>query len=158
MGEQLRTDANRTSAEEGAYRPGATEAGAYGPDGGKSTGQLMKEVTEDVSTLFRKEIELAKAEIVGGLTEKIKGIAIIATAGVFGLFALIFLLLAIRDGFDNFLWAWVADLATGGVLILLGVIAVLVARKKLATPIDPELTKKTLKEDVDFAKSLGRRS
>jgi hypothetical protein len=43
------------------------------------------------------------------------------------------------------------------VLILLGAIAVLFARKKLATPINPELTKKTLKEDVEFAKNLGRR-
>jgi hypothetical protein len=130
---------------------------AYSPNGAKSAGQLMKEVTEDLSTLFRKEVDLAKAEVLGGLTEKAKGIAIIAVAGVFGFFALIFLLLAIRDGFDNILPTWLADIATGGVLILIGVIAVLVARKKLATPINPELTKKTLKEDVEFAKSLGRR-
>jgi hypothetical protein len=148
MDEDLRTDTYTSAGPEGAD---------YRSNGGKSAGQLMKEVTEDLSTLFRKEIELAKAEVVGGLTEKLKGIVIVAVAGVFGLFALIFMLLAIRDGFDNFLWTWLADLATGGVLILFGIIAVLVARKKLATPINPELTKKTLKEDVEFAKSLGRR-
>lgn len=147
MDEQLRTDPYRSS----------DPAGPYNPNGEKSAGQLMKEVTEDLSTLFRKEIELAKSEVVGGLTQKIKGVAIIAVAGVFGFFALIFLLLAIRDGFDNFLWTWMADLATGAVLILVGGIAVLFARKKLATPIDPKLSKKSLKEDVEFAKSIGRR-
>ena len=129
----------------------------YSGNGQKSAGQLMKEVTEDLSLLFRKEIELAKAEIVGGATEKAKGVAVIVVAATFGFFALIFLMLAIRDGFDTFLWTWVADIATALVLILMGVIAVLFARKKLATPINPELTKKTLKEDVEFAKSLGRR-
>lgn len=148
MDEQLRTDRYRSSTDEGDL---------YNPNGEKSAGQLMKEVTEDLSTLFRKEIELAKAEVVGGLTQKIKGVAIIAVAGVFGFFALIFLLLAIRDGFDDFLWTWLADLATGAVLILIGGIAVLFARKKLATPIEPKLSKKSLKEDVEFAKSLGRR-
>src|SRR5918994_2421670 len=115
-----------------SYSERDSEGGrAYSPDGAKSAGQLMKEVTEDLSTLFRKEIELAKAEVLGGLTEKAKGIAIIAVAGVFGLFALVFLLLAIRDGFDSILSTWLADIATGGVLILIGVIAVLFARKKL---------------------------
>jgi hypothetical protein len=140
------------------FSSSTTDSGAYRSNGSeKSAGQLMKEVTEDLSTLFRKEIELAKAEVVGGLTEKIKGAVIIAVAGVFAFFALIFMLLAIRDGFDNFLWTWLADIATGGVLILFGVLAVLIAKKKLATPMNAELTKKTLKDDVEFAKSLGRR-
>ena len=123
----------------------------------KSAGQLMKEVTEDLSTLFRKEIELAKQEVGNSVAEKAKGAAIVAIAGVLGFFALIFLLLAIRDGFATFLWTWLADLATAGVLLLLGALGVLFAKKKLTTPISTEMTKQTIKEDVELVKTLGRR-
>lgn len=123
----------------------------------KSAGQLMKEVTEDISTLFRKEIELAKQEIGQSVSEKVKGAVIIAVAGVLGFFALIFLLLAIRDGFATFLWTWVADIATAGVLLLIGAAGAFFAKKKLTTPISADMTKQTIKEDVELVKTLGRR-
>jgi hypothetical protein len=123
---------------------------------GRSAGQLMKEVTEDLSTLIRKEIELAKQELGSALGEKAKGAAMIAIAATFAFFALIFLLLALRDGLDTFLWTWIADLITAGVLLLIGGIGVFIARKKLTAPIKAEMTKKTIKEDVEFAKNLGR--
>ncbi|MDP9235009.1 MAG: phage holin family protein [Actinomycetota bacterium] len=134
-----------------------TTTQSYRPDGSsKSAGQLVKEVTEDVSTLIRKEIDLAKQELGTSLAAKAKGAVIIAIAGVLGLFALIFLLLALRDGLDAFLWRWVADLITAAVLLVIGGVAALVAKKKLTTPINPELTKKTIKDDVEWAKSVGR--
>jgi uncharacterized membrane protein YqjE len=125
--------------------------------GGKSAGRLMKEITEDLSSLFRKEIELAKQEIGGSVKAKAKGAAIIAIAGVFAALALMFFLLAVRDGFDTFLWTWLADIATALVLLVIGGIAALVARKKLATPIQADLTKQTVKEDIEWAKSIGKR-
>jgi uncharacterized membrane protein YqjE len=135
-----------------------TEVGAHSTGvGGPSAGQLMKQVTEDLSTLVRKEIELAKQELGDSVAVKAKGAVIIAIAGVMGVFALIFLLLALRDGLDAFLWEWLADLITAAVLILIALIAALVARRKLQSPIQTELTKQTIKEDVEFAKSLGRR-
>ena len=122
----------------------------------KSAGQLMKEISEDFSTLFRKEIELAKQELSESLTAKAKGAAIIAVAGVLAFFALIFLLLAIRDGLDNLLWTWVADIVTAVILLVIGAIGALIAKKKLATPIKTDLTKQTIKEDVEWAKTLGK--
>jgi uncharacterized membrane protein YqjE len=123
---------------------------------GKSAGQLMKEISEDFSTLFRKEVELIKQELGQSISTKVKGAVIIVLAGSLAFFALIFMLLAIRDGFDNILWTWVADLATAGVLLVIGLIAVLVAKRKLTAPISTELTKKTIKEDVEWAKTLGK--
>ncbi len=124
----------------------------------KSAGQLMKEVTEDLSTLFRKEIELAKQEIGQSVAEKVKGAVIIAIAGTLAFFALIFILLAIRDGFDNFLWTWLADLATAVVLLVIGAVAALFAKNKLTKPISADKTKQTIKDDVEMMKSLGRNS
>jgi uncharacterized membrane protein YqjE len=140
-------------------QPPTTEDFYRGDGGaaGKSAGQLMKEITEDLSTLFRKEIELAKQEIGTAASTKAKGAAIIAIAGFFGLLALMFLLLAVRDGFDTFLWQWAADIATALLLIAIGGIAALVARKKLQTPISADLTKQTVKEDIEWAKSIGKR-
>jgi uncharacterized membrane protein YqjE len=125
--------------------------------GNRSVGQLMREITEDISTLFRKEIELAKQEVGESIAVKAQGAVIIAIAGVFGLLALMFMLLALRDGLDTFLWPWVADLVTALVLLVCGAIGALVAKKKLQAPIKTELTKKTIKDDVELAKSLSKR-
>jgi uncharacterized membrane protein YqjE len=129
----------------------------YRGDGQKSAGQLMKEVTEDLSTLVRKEIELAKQELGQSVSAKLKGAALIAIAGVMGFFALIFGLLAIRDALTLVVSEWAADLITMGALLLIGLIGILVARRKLATPVSAEMTKQTIKEDVEWAKTLGRR-
>lgn len=131
-----------------------TFAGTTDPT--KSAGQLMKEVTEDMSTLIRKEIELAKQEVGASVSTKLKGAAIGAIVAVLGFFALIFLLLAIRDGFDNFLWTWLADLVTAVILLAIGGAGAMIAKKKLAAPLNTELTKQTIKEDVQWAKTLGK--
>lgn len=123
---------------------------------GRSAGQLMKEITEDLSTLVRKEIELAKEELGTSVAAKAQGAAIFAVVAVMGLFMLIFLLLALRDGLDTFLWTWAADLITVGVLGIIALIAALIAKRKLATPIKADMTKKTIKEDVEWAKTLGK--
>ncbi len=123
----------------------------------KSAGTLMKEVTEDLSTLIHKEIELAKQELGESISAKVKGAVIITIAAFLGFFALIFVLMAIRDGFIEILPAWAADFATAAVLIALGMLGALIAKRKLATPISTELTKLSVREDVETLKSLGRR-
>lgn len=125
---------------------------------GKSAGQLIKEVSEDISTLVRKEIELAKQELSKAVAEKVKGTIVLLVVGALGLFALIFLLLAVRDGLSEVLWTWAADLVTAGILLAIAGGAGLFAKRKLAAPISAEMTKKTIKDDVEFAKSIGRRS
>lgn len=131
---------------------------SYTSDGraAKSTGQLMKEVTEDLSTLIRQEIALAKQEIGDSVSTKLKGVAIIAIAGALGFFALIFLLLAIRDGLDNAMGTWLADLVTAVILLAIGGAGAMMAKKKLTAPVKTDLTKQTIKEDVEWAKTLGR--
>ncbi|MEA2452228.1 MAG: putative Actinobacterial Holin-X, holin superfamily [Actinomycetota bacterium] len=123
----------------------------------KSAGTLMKEVTEDFSTLIRQEIALAKQELGESISAKVKGMVIIMIAAVLGMFALIFVLFAIRDGFIEILPPWAADFATAAVLVTLGVLGALFAKKKLATPISTELTKLSVSEDIETLKSIGRR-
>ena len=82
---------------------------------------------------------------------------ILSEAGASVFFALIFVLLAVRDGLDTFMWTWVADLVTAALLLALGAGGALFAKRKLATPISAEMTQRSLKEDVDLARSVIKR-
>ncbi|MBT2548037.1 phage holin family protein [Arthrobacter sp. ISL-65] len=60
-----------------------------------SLGELLGEVTRDLSTLMRQELELAKAEAKQSATRAGKGGGMLAGAGVAGHFVLAFLSLAL---------------------------------------------------------------
>jgi uncharacterized membrane protein YqjE len=126
----------------------------------KSAGQLLKEVTEDLSTLVRKEVELAKQELGHSVSEKAKGIAAFAILATLGFFSLIFMLFSIRDALVTVMngWVWLADILTAVILLLIGFLAFLFAKKKMAAPISAEKTKESLKADVEMVKTVGRRN
>jgi hypothetical protein len=60
-----------------------------------SLGELLGDVTRDLSTLMRQEVELAKAELKQSATRAGKGSGMLAGAGVAGHFVLVFLSLAL---------------------------------------------------------------
>jgi hypothetical protein len=64
----------------------------------ESLGQLLGEVTKDISTLFRQEVELAKAELSESAKKAGKGAGMFGGAGVAGLLALVFLSVALWWG------------------------------------------------------------
>lgn len=64
----------------------------------ESLGQLLGEVTKDISTLFRQEVELAKAELSQSAKKAGKGAGMFGAAGVAGLLALVFLSVALWWG------------------------------------------------------------
>lgn len=60
-----------------------------------SLGDLLGEVTRDMSTLMRQEVELARVELKQSATRAGKGSGMLAAAGVSGHFVLLFLSLAL---------------------------------------------------------------
>ncbi|WHP59428.1 phage holin family protein [Arthrobacter sp. KFRI-F3372] len=60
-----------------------------------SLGELLGDVTRDLSTLMRQEVELAKAELKQSATKAGKGSGMLAGAGVAGHFVLLFLSLGL---------------------------------------------------------------
>ncbi|WPU11467.1 phage holin family protein [Pseudarthrobacter oxydans] len=60
-----------------------------------SLGELLGDVTRDLSTLMRQEVELAKAELKQSATKAGKSSGMLAGAGVAGHFVLVFLSLAL---------------------------------------------------------------
>ena len=72
--------------------------------GDRSLGELISEVTGDLSTLMRQELELAKAEVQQSASRAGKGAGMLGGAAVAGYFVLLFLSIA--------LW-WAIGSATG---------------------------------------------
>src|SRR5919107_2885428 len=107
--------------------------------------RAIQEVTDKAELLVREEVALAKAEMTDKVTKLIKGAVFGIVAGVFALFALIYLLHALSWGIwdvlddgDNF---WLGFLITGVLILVLGIVAGLVAVRliKKGSPPAPQM-------------------
>jgi membrane protein len=121
----------------------------------QSAVQLVTSIAGDTATLVRKEMELARQEVVESITGLIKGVAALAVAGIFGLFALGWLASTLAVALDNVLAPWASRLIVAGIFLLFAVAAVMFGRRKPKPPL--EQTKRTIKEDVTWAKAQLKR-
>jgi hypothetical protein len=85
-----------------------------------SLGELLGDVTLDLSTLMRQEVELAKAELKQSTSRAGKGAGMLAGAGVGGHFVLLFLSLAL-------MWALGAIMPLGWSALIVAVIWAIIA-------------------------------
>ena len=123
-----------------------------------STGELVKELSEQTTTLVRKEIELAKAELSQKGKVAGEGAGMFGGAAVVGLLALGTLTTMILALLDKAMDLWVAALI---VTVVYGAIAAVLAltgkdRVKKGMPPAPEQTVETVKEDVQWAKNRAK--
>ena len=98
-----------------------------------SLGELLGEVTRDMSTLMRQEVELAKVELKDSAVRAGKGSGMLAGAGIAGHFVLIFLSLALWWALGTL---WGLGWSGVAVAVLWGIIAAVLAalgRKELKT-------------------------
>jgi uncharacterized membrane protein YqjE len=82
----------------------------------ESLSAAVTEVSEKLTVLIREEIELAKVEVTEKATSLGRGAAAVAVGAVFGVFALIFVLLTI---------AWAINDATGDLWLGFAIVMVL---------------------------------
>ena len=107
--------------------------------------RAVQDITEKAQLLVHEEIELAKAEMTEKVTKLIKGAVFGIVAGVFAVFALIYLLHALSWGINDLLdvstAVWAGYLITGGLILLVGLIAGLLALRfvKRGSPPTPKL-------------------
>ena len=78
----------------------------------------MSEVSERMSVLVREEIELAKVEMTHKVSSIARGAAAVAAGAVFGVFAVIFLLLTIAWILDAILVNGAGDIWIGFAIVL----------------------------------------
>jgi uncharacterized membrane protein YqjE len=102
------------------------------PAENENLAKAVAEVSERMSVLVREEIELAKVEMTTKATSIARGAAAVAVGAVFGVFALIFVLLTIAWSINDatgHLWLGFAIVMV--LLVLLTVFAFLFAWRKL---------------------------
>jgi len=122
---------------------------------GRPTGELVKQLSEQTSTLVRQEIELAKSELAEKGKAAGRGAGMLGGAGLIGLLALgaltACLILLLAEAMDAWLAALILTVAyavVAGILALSGR-----ERVKEGMPPAPEQTVESVKEDVRWAKS-----
>jgi uncharacterized membrane protein YqjE len=124
----------------------------------QSTGDLIRQLSEQTSDLVRQEVALAKAE----LTQKGKQAGI--GAGMFGgaslmtVLGLIALTAAAIAGLSEAMDVWAAALIVGAVYLAAAGVLALLGRNRIqeGMPAKPEQTIETVKEDMEWAKSQAK--
>ncbi len=138
-----------------AYEPPQPESP---PGRDESVGQLLRELSEQTSTLVRQEVALAKAELTQKGKAAGKGAGLLVGAAVMGL--------ALLGAFTAFLIALIALLVPvwAAALVVTVLYALVVAGLGLAgraalrkaAPPTPEQTIDSVKEDVQWAKTQAK--
>lgn len=121
------------------------------PVGDRPLSDLLSELTDDLSTLFRQEVQLAKIEVKREATKVGKASGMLAAGGMLGFVALLLLAWAAS-------WGLASVMPTGFAFLIVGVVFAAVAavvgsagrkRMKSVNP-TPEMTIETLKEDKEW--------
>lgn len=135
----------------------ARPAGAS-PDEQPSTGELLKGLADDATTLIRQEILLARQELQEGLTASAKASAMLVAAGVLGLYAFFFLLYTIGVAIGGPEWLGFA-IVTVVLLIVVAVLGLIGRNRLAASKVAPEKAKaelqttaNELKEEITWGK------
>jgi uncharacterized membrane protein YqjE len=136
-------------------QPGSVQSGSVHPGADdRSLGEVVSDLSSNLSTLMKQEMELAKVEIKEEVSKVGKGAGLLGGAGFAGYFVLLFLSLALTFLLDNWLPIEAAALITAGVWAVVAAVLALTGRKELQEA-NPQLptTQQTLKEDVQWAKA-----
>ena len=124
----------------------------------RPTGELLRQLSDETTTLVKQEVELAKAE----LQEKGKqagiGAGMFGGAGLFGVGAFAALTACLIAVLESPLSLWLAALIVAVVYAAIaGVLAVRGKQKvKEAAPPVPEQARESAKEDLEWAKTRAR--
>ena len=106
----------------------------------RSLGEIVSDITTDLSTLVKQEMDLAKVELKQEVSQAGKGAGMLGGAGVAGLMVLVFASLALTFLLDNWLPIELAALIT---TLLWAVVAAVLATsgRKALKESNPQLPK-----------------
>ncbi|KRV50533.1 hypothetical protein AQ490_15785 [Wenjunlia vitaminophila] len=124
-----------------------------------STGELVKQASEQITLLVRQEMRLAQAEMAAKGKRFGLGGGMLGGAGVVALFALVPLVGAGTAALALVLPVWAAALVMFGALMLLAACMALigVAQVKLATPSTPPDFIESVKADMEQIRERAHR-
>jgi Putative Actinobacterial Holin-X, holin superfamily III len=123
-----------------------------GPDSRPSLGEVLSDVTQDISTLMRQEVELAKAEIRQSATKAGKGAGMLGGAGISGYMVVLFVSIAAWWGLgDTTGHGWSALIVAAAWLIVAAALA-LAGRNEIKSVSGLPRTAESVKKIPDAVK------
>ncbi len=124
-----------------------------------SAGELVKQLSEQVSRLIRDELKLAEYEMTRKAKRAGRGAGMFGGSGLLALYGIGCLLAAAIIGLAGVLPAWAAALIVGGVLLAVAGLAALLGKSQVskATPPVPEQTVQSVRADVEEIKERAHR-
>lgn len=124
-----------------------------------STGELIKLLSEQVSTLVRDELKLAQLEMTRKGKQAGIGAGMLGGGGVLALYGIGCLIACAIIGISRVLAPWLSALVVGVALLAVAGIAALVGKSRLqqATPPVPQEAVQSVKADVDEIKERTHR-
>lgn len=125
----------------------------------RSTAELIRLIGQDVSTLLRREVELARKEVVGAVGARLMALGSVAGAGILALVGLVFCGLAAAAALDAAQVApWASRLIVAAIFLVLAAGGAGFAWTRMKNPpLMPEQTKRTIREDVKWARAQLKR-
>ncbi len=126
----------------------------------QSAGELVQQVTEQVSLLVRDELKLAQLEMTRKGKEAGKGLGMLGGAGLVALYGVACLIACVIIAISHVLQAWLAALIIGAALLAAAAVVSAVGRSHLrkATPPTPTEAVESVKTDVEEVRERARRS
>jgi hypothetical protein len=123
-----------------------------------STGELLKELSDQSTTLIKQEVELAKAELQEKGKQAGTGAGMFGGAGLFGIGAFAALTTAVIAVLATAMDTWIAALIVAVVYGAVAGVLAMTGKKKVqeAAPPIPEQARDSVKEDVEWAKTQAR--
>lgn len=136
-------------------RPGTSAADDLSS---RPTGELVKQMTEQLSALVREEFRLAQLEVTQKGRRAGKGAGLLGGAGVVALLALGSLVAAVVAALALLLPVWASALIVGVVLLVLAGMLALSGRNQLsrALPPAPRQAVDSVRTDVETLKDRAR--
>jgi Putative Actinobacterial Holin-X, holin superfamily III len=136
-----------------------TDVHSPGQAADTSAGELVKQLSQQVSRLVRDELKLAELEMTRKGKQAGLGIGMFGGSGLVALYGLAGLLAAAVIALAGVVPAWLAALIVGAALLgLAGVLALAgKSRLKRATPVVPELAVGSVKADVEEIRERAHR-
>ena len=131
------------------------EGNAHGELHDRPVGELLKELSNQTTTLVRQELELAKAEMAEKGKQAGIGAGMFGGAGLFGVFALAALTTCVIAALATGMDVWLAALIVAVVYAAAAAVMAVLGRQKTreAAPPAPEQAIESTKEDIQWAKT-----
>lgn len=124
----------------------------------RPVGELLKQISDQTTTLVRQELELAKVELTAKGKQAGVGAGMFGAAGVLALYAVGALIAAAILALSLLVSGWLAALIVAGVVGVVAGLLALIGKGRLArgVPPTPEQTLQTVKEDVTYTRERVR--